>query len=208
MKVSPWGNKRDIYLKGNCYVLRKRRVVYFAITKNGSETLKHALAIRDSEVLYKDIAETRIKNFFKLAIVREPVERFVSAYIYLCWRFGRGEKGVLTLPHFDDFLCRVCKYGPYFNRHIYPQWYFLTDDNGQLFPVNLFVDLKRLDERWDIVNQILNLPSRPVRKNVSSSKHRKLVDSWLAADRGSRERAIKRVYKKDVELYAHLNDLK
>lgn len=199
------------YLKGNCYINHSCRYVYFAMTKVASTTMKKRLALPDDGLIYEEELAKRpyIESYFKFAIIRDPLERFISAYTYMStdqYIRARVRNNIkcypthLRLRYFESFLKKLTG-NPLFDVHMYPQHYFLSNKEDELYPINYFIPLKKLDKYWHRIEPVVkvSLHRKPDRAfNKSDRISREKVRGWIS---GSRKELIKKLYKKDWELY-------
>ena len=84
---------------------------------------------------------------FLFTVVRDPIERSISAYHELVWRGSHDRK---VHPRgfngsFESFGSSFNESGGFFwNEHTYPQWLMLVDRDGPL-PLSYIVELRDLD---------------------------------------------------------------
>ncbi len=137
--------------------------------------------------------ETSIWNdYFKVAFVRNPFDRFVSACAFL----NRSN------PEFAEQPTQWMKHAirrPQFQQRILirPQSRQLCDKQGEL-KMDFVGRYESLQESLDQLLQLLNLPSQQlVRRNAS--KHKDYQDYYDA----ELEQQVRAFYQKDLELFSY-----
>tara|TARA_Y100001970_G_C14063524_1_gene765463 strand:+ start:59 stop:724 length:666 start_codon:yes stop_codon:yes gene_type:complete len=129
-------------LKDYCWVSHTNKVIFFVIPKNASTAIRKSPLMKGSyRTSYSDLC--KLDNFHEyetFVVLRDPLERIVSAY-YEVLRGHRPEniyntvadkKFILLNNEPDRFEClldEIAEYG-FFDGHLKPQAYFVTDDAG------------------------------------------------------------------------------
>lgn len=182
------------------------------IPKNGGTSVE-ALAFDNMRVghrtwsEWKSIGGENYEDWVKFCIVREPVERFLSAYDYL-HRGGRNpidnEIGKRYVKPFNDVNAftrslarkRKCSLMSYF--HFIPQTEFILDDD--LCMVNKLLDF----ENFDVELALLLNVDAPKIKHENKTRGKRTCRSAL--DSTSLD-ILRRLYQKDFVLYEYRKNM-
>tara|TARA_Y100000385_G_scaffold290524_1_gene364053 strand:- start:1027 stop:1626 length:600 start_codon:yes stop_codon:yes gene_type:complete len=171
------------------------KFLFFPINKNAQtsicrNTLKHRCVLRkdslDKWVGYqKNLTEESIYEYFKFAIVRNPYDRFVSAYFYLLQNDGTFPKH----DSIDSFIKNYFPLGDFYDVHFQkqtPQLYY----NDKLI-VDYLGRLETINTDWEIISQKIDCPSNMVHRNISKHKnytdelsieHREIIYNYYKED--------------------------
>lgn len=81
----------------------RKQVIYIHIPKTGGSSIGTALCGTDiighyPYSLYKSIDPIRFESYYKFCFVRDPIERFISAYYYLKYN-GKGRSDYILRKH-------------------------------------------------------------------------------------------------------------
>ena len=161
--------------------IRERGVLFIHVPKNAGTTLCEALygmQTMHHSVRYYEAVAPDLLSLPSLAIVRDPFDRFLSAYRYAV-DGGTADRRVapqfrkrfMAFRSIDDALSYLADArSPYDLDHIFrPQRWYLTDREGEI-AVDRFVDFSALD-RIDEVAGMEGLGALP-KKNVTGSASR------------------------------------
>ncbi len=182
---------------------RKNKTIFIHIPKNGGTSVLSALGVKAGDHCtfnqYQQANPTRYKRYFSFAIIRDPEDRFLSAYSYL----KNGGNGTSDLPVCDayfkgtdvnsfvnevfdsDFAYRVGVFRP--------QVLFVADSFNRV-QVNSLVDFSRLDEGVGCIS---------ARAKIKFSKIEKLnsVRRDEAELTDEAKEKIRKVYAADFSLF-------
>ena len=143
---------RNIYLKHCIRVYKSKGLIYIHIPKTGGTSVATAvLGKRAGHFTASEIQRSMgIETFSSLSaftVVRNPYNRLLSAYHYICNR-GGSKGGVrrhfdFTLPAFDSFDTFVKNYlikkqHSELDILLKPQVSYIFSDNGELLVPNIF----------------------------------------------------------------------
>lgn len=202
--------------KGFCWVSEKYKLIFLPIPKNASTSIRSIEEFQfqlDNAFRYQTRIESGEYKIF--TIVREPIDRFVSGYIEICKRAYGDSPQILKRDFYwmKDEKIRFYKFveeveGSFFNSHIRPQSYFLTDYENNFFNIDFVLNFyslqKSFNELLDRYNlRKVELPQKNIRsgieKNISSRMSKKLsnlfsmfVSQWY----GDKRRAIYLLFDK------------
>lgn len=188
--------------RGTCYVLEKRGLCYIPIPKVASTTIR--------QELFGNNLIDRIRNFISdptilqqhktLCVVREPVDRFCSAYLEILTRAHDCpktlEKDFFRIKEeprrFVTFINTVID--EFFDAHVEPQLYYITDDTNTLV---------RLDEIWlieEMNTKLQALVGTERQHHTSSKSNKKQLLDFLDKNKKVK-RTIEKLYEQDIEFY-------
>lgn len=145
--------------KGFCWVSEKYHLIFIPIPKNASTSIRNITLFEfhlDNYFRY----QTRVENgeYKVFTIIREPLDRFVSAYIEVCERaYSRSLSSHSLLQDFyweKDPKKRFYKFLKsseqlFFDQHILPQSYFITDYNDNLINIDYMIDFTQIEKEFD-----------------------------------------------------------
>jgi len=173
---------------------RDNKFLYFPINKNAQTSicrniLKHRCILRkdslDKWIGYqKNLTEESIYEYFKFGVIRNPYDRFVSAYFYLLQNNKLPKHDSI-----DSFIKNYFPLGDFYNAHFQkqkPQLYY----NDKLI-VDYLARLETIDMDWEIISQKIDYPSNMVWKNKSNHKnyadelsieHREIIYNYYEED--------------------------
>jgi hypothetical protein len=121
-----------------------------------------------------------LDGYETIAILRDPVERFLSAYEEAFYKRSTVPpqiKKVGSITTQMSLALDELMKGNYFDLHLMPQIWFITDTNGELLPITKFIDFSNLkSELKDKCN--LNL----VHNSLTKSSHKVKLKNALNKD--------------------------
>lgn len=140
-------------------------------------------------------------TYFKWGFVRDPLDRFVSAFFHeqlLTHTFKKTVKGFRDYVHFlytTGFNFEQSFVGTGHHFLFLPQHYFLCDSKGKII-VDYVGKFSRLNECWDEVLQRLGVSGKLAHKRQSDHAH---YSSYYGDVETVKK--IKKIYKKDYEIF-------
>jgi hypothetical protein len=160
-QIASWGIDRIKFgetARGTVWTRQQRRnshkIGFLGIPKNASSVLRLQLQLTQFANIH-DIPP----DYFIFTIIREPISRFISAYIEVvekCVHYPEGRYHVLQISpdqieflddlmaNYDDYtrfttyLDKIQYEWGFFEGHCTPQVIYLTDEDGKLQPVHIF----------------------------------------------------------------------
>jgi len=179
------------YEKGFCWVSEKYKLIFLPIPKNASTSIRNIEEFQfqvDNAFRYRTLIESGEYKMF--TVIREPLDRFVSGYIEICKRAYGDSTQILKRDFYwiKDEKRRFHKFveeveGSFFDVHIRPQSYFLTDYENNFFNIDFALDFHSIQKSFnDLLNRynlkMVELPKKNIRstieKNISSRMSKKL----------------------------------
>lgn len=214
------GIRFDRSHRGITWINQEIEVAFLGIPKCGSITLRKQLHLETGIVNIEDVPE----DFFLFTIIRNPIKRFISAYIEVVQdcehhpggrfkhdlelsqdkidfldRLMKSDRG--DCERFTVYLDKIDQWG-FFEPHCVPQIVYLTDADGVAFPdVQVFSldDLSLLEYHLDVKFAKHNRSENPGLKQK--------LHQFIQDHRGIRAR-IEELYRYDLELWRNWERLK
>jgi hypothetical protein len=150
--------------------------------------------------LKKYIPADKLKNYFLFTIVRNPYAKLVSEYNY--------HKDAYYQTDFKSFVKQILRYDKAVpNRHLLPQYKFLLGDLGE---INSRINIYKYEDFEYAVRDIcknvgIGFDQELFKKKINESEYdgKSYVDYY---DDETVE-IVKRIYKKDFELFGYSEEL-
>ena len=166
--------------KGLCYVSEKYKLIFLPVPKNASTSVRN---IGELEFCRSNIMSysTALKEgkYRAFAIIRDPLERFISGFTEVCVRAAGDSPHILSTDfywwkgkeRFVRFLDELEK--EWFDAHLFPQHFYLTDYEGQPFLIDAYIDIRELDTELPrlLTTYGVSLPEVP-RLNVHDDREK------------------------------------
>tara|TARA_Y100000592_G_scaffold781_1_gene1283 strand:+ start:29504 stop:30166 length:663 start_codon:yes stop_codon:yes gene_type:complete len=200
--------------KGTCYLIEDKNICYIPISKNGSSSVRESMKQQKLSFTVKNFLNNPeiLKNNHVVVILREPIKRFCSGYIEVINRASGDSPETMYKPfywidndehrRFDCFIDEVSR--EFFDTHIEPQIYYITDENGNMVKIDQFIVLENLS---DEIEKLLKIK---INKINSSANHGTIVHGTTYYIQDylniiyTNQRHYKRLhnlYKDDINLY-------
>jgi hypothetical protein len=194
-KTTTWVKKLSLH--------EEKEIAFIYIPKNASDSFRAILGKQGfrNRVSFNHVADV-VRRSFKFAILRNPLDRYVSAYL-------EGSKiefreASLTLDeHWERFVSLVPERGKgVWNEHLFPQYLHLIEQDGTPLRIDRFMFVETLERDWERLSSELGLD--PVLAHVRKSpkelkrflrKRLSFSDGWEV------RRKINDFYKEDWELW-------
>jgi hypothetical protein len=184
--------REDLHARGTCMVHRDIRATFLSIPKNALTSIRSSTGM--------DFSPTFVPNDLVYTVLRNPLDRFVSGYIEIFkplrdsdWSPSlRYIKGLDLKDQLDSVIMELYK-GNYFDPHIIPQSFFLSDKNNKPYPVNIFLDHANLNAQYKTLFGI-DLPYKQVNDSVNTIN----IKNKLTHDQ---HQLLAEIYSEDVKLY-------
>lgn len=127
----------------------EKKLIFIHIPKNAGTSIIKAMGV---ENLYMDKTIEQYKEHYgdcwneykKFTVVREPIDRFISAYKFARmdesgWFSATGEEGLEKHHHYElcnemninEYISYLYKNPEKFNRWIVPQTFIISNENGE-----------------------------------------------------------------------------
>lgn len=156
----------------NPQIYRHLKAIFVHIPKTAGTAIEQSLQASPSQIVgghttalgYQQKYPEEFSSYYKFAVMREPVERFFSAWRYL--------RRMPILPALNNAPVHECAtLGNWMDRlryeptlldniiHFWPQWKFVCDESGHLMVDRLF-RFERIETEWKEISKILRVPYR------------------------------------------------
>ena len=99
---------------------------------------------------------------------------------------------------FIEFVNEISK--EFFDAHIEPQSYYLSDKLGNPILINKFIDFDNLNSD---INDMLDIDIVIIHKNKKDVNHKNIIRNYIEDDEVLMQR-IKELYKEDFKLYENV----
>jgi len=197
------------YTPGRVLVSDERKLVFMAIPKVALSSVKLALGMRFEPTFPFHLMH---QGYMSFAIIREPVDRFVSGYTEVLVRMGDDMQdepeivqGLLSREDPDRFMYFLEQVEErIFDAHIEHQVNFLNDKEGHPFPVQklfLMDRIHELEEWLGLELPVVNKGSSLMRTDFSPIPTRMEIEPLVTSEVEDR---IHNIYKQDTALYRDL----
>lgn len=188
------------------------KYLFIHIPKTGGSCLKKNLSIdeRFIDTKHKIISrlhtEFKLDEYFKFAFVRNPWDRFVSAYFYLKqiqsnpnhkWMhdYPRSKEINTLYPDFDDFVrSDLWRTNPRAWFHFKPQLGFIF--NNRKNDVDFIGRFENLQEDFDKVCSHIDLPTQKLIP-INTSRHKHYTEYYD----DDTKKIVGYYYKKDIKYF-------
>jgi hypothetical protein len=197
-------------------VYEQHKTIYIQVTRTSSNSI-HSLLGNEIQlslplthetytnaVLNKAANGEDVSNYYSFSTVRNPYDRFVSAYVFFTNIFPQS-----TLS-FDESLDRLLNFLPDWWNNTFtlyrPQWYYICDEN-----YNILVDdicrFENLESDWvNIANKInTNNPNSNISTTLPNLNGSVGRDEWMTYYEGEigleRINKINTLYERDFNIF-------
>lgn len=139
----------------------EKKLIFIHVPKNAGTSIIEAMGVENIFIdgtieEYRDHYHEYWNKYTKFAVIRDPIDRFISAYKFARmdesgWFSASGEEGLEKHIHYE--LCNeldINKYVKYiydnkkeYNRWIIPQTFIISDKNGKM-PLDYYVRYENL----------------------------------------------------------------
>lgn len=192
---------------------KDQQAVFVHVPKNGGTSMYNALRMDEPPethcpvVGYRAAAPKRWGDAYTFAFVRNPWDRFVSAFHYLkrkpmtdddrLW----ADQVLAEYPDFDSFVSSMMSSRRFLGtvmmwRHFAPQWWYVADEQGKLAidHVGRFEDFAR---ELVTVGETLGIDANLVHENKVARAHYSEFYTPDSID------FVGRLYKRDIDWFSY-----
>lgn len=201
-KVDPWTDWN-----------RAQKTVFIHIPKNGGTSMYNTFGMDHPPethcpvVGYREADPERWAGAFKFAFVRNPWDRFVSAFHYLkrkplseddrLW----AEQVLSECEDFDAFMTRLRASRTFLGtvmmwRHFAPQWWYVTDEAGDM-QVDHFGRFEDFAKEVGVIGDKLGIETEMVHENKVARAH---YSDFYTPDSVD---FVGRLYKGDIKRFSY-----
>ena len=198
-----------------CFVNYDARICYINIPKNASSTFRNPAAFDDQlrNFYLSNFIECDYSKYFSFVILRNPVQRFVSAYIEVLSRYNPDREWPIILNNrrflkisdsIAKFECFIDELGgTYFDQHLQKQIWFLSGFDQKIFKVDFVLEMESLARDWAQLAKRKEIDPEFRLTHKRPCQNPGLKQALLAHIKTNHtiERQLMQLYKEDVELY-------
>lgn len=208
---------RDFHLNG-CFCDPLKKFTFIHIFKNASISIRDSLNMRGN--YYNWDTAKHFENSKTICVIRNPINRFISAYQYLlklddggfpnrhpieitrASEFYKNRKNpVESFYLFLDFIEKE----RFYDAVTIPQTTFLRERSLLINDIdNVFIQ-EQLESDYSDFREKHGIRTRLQKNNTGNSEITKLLINLVESDKGLKER-ISKLYKSDMELYFKLTE--
>ena len=195
--------KKEYYLMYH-FVSACNKFDYIFMPKNYSESFRNCgLFQRENERLIKSYNNKLYENMKKIIILREPIQRFVSGFL---WEYGRNliEKKSTLIDTFMYYI-EINLIGKTLIAE--PQIRYLTAKNLKIEDIDIIMLDKTYNIDFDAFKNKYKLNIKKLDKNKSSPTDSKTLLSYIEENQEVKS-TILRLYEEDVLMYNYACKLK
>ena len=188
--------------------VRSQPALFIHIPKNGGTSIKQSLYVSDpghaTIRFYELVAPEMLERAASFAIIRDPVDRFLSGYDFLMNGGGSdvtiqsaAYRRLAHIRSIDDFLTYLESIrGNWFlvDTFARPQWWYVTDNAGNL----------RVKTLWLLGDQNAAIDAHLLRLGVPGLKHANKTQRISHCLSAVQLRRLEHIYEPDFELHARL----
>jgi len=206
-------NKYNYKIDG-CFVDPEERFAFIHIYKNASISFRNALNMRGRYFKYIDVKD---KGLVTVCILRNPIDRVISMYLYLLRLEDNGypnqhpieeTKKSCFYKNQDDviesfkYFLNAISDNNYYDAVTYPQIKFIEDRGLNINDIdeimlekNLSWEYKEFKEKYKIKND-LDFPN----DNVGNEEKKKLISNYIKTNFNIKMK-IMNMYREDIQMY-------
>jgi len=204
------GTMEGLHARTACVLSNRYRFIYLTTAKNATSTLRAELSSERCGgvvVARATVAPQFWNDYFTFAFLRDPVERFLSAYTEISLRMERGEEELRPfavmpddLRRFQTFLRDLVANGPW-NEHIAPQSAFVEGRR-----VDFWGTVETIQEDLQSIYTKLGIgpcPVLPVRRSRENQSTASGINRYVVHQRDLGRVMIERIrelYSEDAAL--------
>ena len=147
--------------KGFIYISHEYKLIFIPIPKNGSTSIRKIAEFDFKQDNYFNYLDEINNNKYQLfSVIRNPIERIVSGYIETILRgYNNINKDYLWIKdpekRFRQFIVELEE--SFFDPHIWPQQYLITDHNNNYFKNVHLLNFDNFEESFYEYMKHLNL---------------------------------------------------
>ena len=144
-------------------ICHERKLIFIHIPKNAGTSIIKAIGVQNI-LIDKTIEEYKVQydeywdKYKKFTVVRDPIDRFISAYKFARmkesgWFSATGEEGLEKHKHYDicnsmdinEYTSYLYKNPKKFNRWNIPQTFIISNENNEM-EIDYFLRFENLQE--------------------------------------------------------------
>jgi len=190
--------------KGWCWYNLDNNICFIGVPKNASTSIRNGLNLNKMDN-YFTLSDDVKNNLNLITVLRDPLDRLVSSYLEVLVRLHdspkTGEKKFYhmkeSIERFEEFISELER--DTYDAHVETQFFYVTDDNGDLLPFYKILSFDCLDEQINILKNELVIGGSIPHLNKKSNNKKNMVYNYLENDVSLLKR-IKKIYSCDYNL--------
>ena len=203
---------RDYKLTG-CFVDDEQKFALIHIYKNASISMRNVLNMRGK---YFEWDKIKDKDINTICVIREPIQRLVSAYQYLLRLEDNGftnkhpihitketefyKNRENSIESFHQFMDYIEDYG-FYDAVLLPQTEFLSDRGLTIDDIDdVLIQENMKEDFWNFKQKHNGIEGTILKDNVSDNKISKILNEHIMLNESLILR-IRGLYNKDIEMY-------
>lgn len=167
---------------------------YFNPTPQDPEPSIYHMDIKTMSIEYPQVLD-----YYKFAFVRNPWDRFVSAYHNFTQDSGHfyWSYPLLKYKNFEDFCLNFENCESKNLLHFRPQFTFISIDEKNV--MNYIGKYENLNEDFEMIKRTLNIQNNKILEKHRVSKHEKYTHLYTE----EMKKVVERVYAQDIEVFKY-----
>ena len=219
-RAYPWMRDYDEYIpidrRGRCALDVIHNIIYLNTPRAASSSCKTVMEALGGKLCNHFEERVNLDEYFTFAIIRDPVARFISTFLFLsagtrAMEYGTYKTDFYTHPaldavKMDKFITEIEK--DYWDPHTQPYCWWLTDKDFNLVELDhIFIADHDLAPTFESVfRSRLSIDLRFPCINSQPTEAKRLAERLLADNPRFLHR-IKTLYACDFELYHHVKEM-
>lgn len=184
------------------------RTIFVHVPKAAGTSIEQALRASKSDIVgghttavgFRRKFDGLFNQYYKFAVVRHPIDRFISAFHYLLQRpvhKALNNEVVHEAGSLSDFVARLKREKGLIQQivHLMPQHQFLCDTDGKILVDSVF-KFEQLDHAWREICERVGLPHRSLPR-FNTSEHQR----WESHATPDLAGLMEELYDRDFEIF-------
>jgi len=191
--------------KGWCWYNLDNNICFIGVPKNASTSIRNGFNLNKMDN-YFSLSDGVKSNLKLITVLRDPLDRLVSAYLEVIIRVHDSPKTIgkkffhmsESIDRFREFITELEQ--DTYDAHVEHQRFYITDNEDKLLPFFKILSFKNLEEDLIDLKKSISLTTQIPHLNKKNNLQKNMVYNYLKMDNDLLER-IKILYKKDYILY-------
>lgn len=196
--------------KGMCWYNSNKKLCGMLIPRNASSSLRRFVGSTNPSDFWPPVSTiSELDNTYTtFTAIRNPVSRVISSFFELEKRIHINNnhpvldqlytQRVNIYERFTQFINDIEK--DFFDVHVRPQHYYLTNDDDEYFNVDYCLLISKLEEHLQKMCSILKLQKKSFQLNRTNSYYKNMINYFVKQNKTLRYKILK-IYDKDKTIY-------